>query len=160
MTAYSNGNPIGQSVSGGEHGSIYELDIVGHGISEVRIGGGGGEGFLLDYCIEPIGEKGSFKHGMPQAYVDMILKNAKQADIDLDVAKARRCCFQGSVRIPATINPSKWNVYLTVQNINNVSDGAKPEDAATVIGGHIVGANASAGGCLVVMLLDHAFEVI
>ncbi|MGE0281657.1 MAG: hypothetical protein AB7P20_13735 [Rhizobiaceae bacterium] len=43
--------------------------------------------------------------------------------------------------------------------MNNVPDGAAPEDAATVIGGHVVGANAHAAGCIGIMLFDHAFEV-
>jgi len=160
MAAYSNGKKVGEAVSGGERGRVYDLEIAGDGLSEVRIDGGGGEALLLEYCIDPMGDKDTFRHGMPQEYLDMILKNAKEAAIDIDVAKARRCCFQGSVRIPATADPGKWHVHVTVQNVNNVPDGTKPEDAATVIGGHHVGANANAVGCLAVMLLDHAFDVI
>jgi hypothetical protein len=159
MSTYANGKKIDETVSGTEQGVTYDLVIDGDGITEVRVSGGGGEAVILDYCIDP-SDEGKFKHGMPQEYLDMILKNAKAADIDIDVAKARRCCFRGSVRIPATSDLGNWNVHLTVQNVNNVPDGIAPEDAATVIGGHVVGANAQAAGCIGIMLFDHAFEVI
>ena len=160
LTAYNNRQPIGQTASGTEQGVEYKLEIVADGITAVIIEDGGKDALLLEYCVEPVGSDGVFKHGMPKEYLDMILRDAKGADINIDVAKARRCCFSGTVRMPATTEPSKWNVHMTVQNINNVPDGTDPEIAATTIGGHLIGANAYPEGCAVVMLLDHAFEVI
>jgi hypothetical protein len=50
-----------------------------------------------------------------------------------------------------------------VQNLNHQPEGLPPEEAATVIGGHLLSAHAAEAallGCGVIMLLDHVFDVI
>ncbi|MBK8920868.1 MAG: hypothetical protein IPM81_05075 [Saprospirales bacterium] len=68
----------------------------------------------------------------------------------------------GSIQLPPDEDPGKWNVYLTVQNVNPVPDGTPPDQAATTIGGHLLSVHTSSEviGCAVFMLLDHAFDVI
>jgi hypothetical protein len=76
--------------------------------------------------------------------------------------RSRRCCFTGSIQLPPDEVPGKWDVHLTVQNINTVPEGTPADQAATTIGGHLLSSHTSAQvvGCTVIMLLDHVFDVI
>jgi hypothetical protein len=76
--------------------------------------------------------------------------------------KAKRCCYSGSIRLPSTEKPGKWDVHLVVQNVNHMPEGQPPDQAATVIGGHVLSSHAAPDlvGCGVIMLLDHVFDVI
>jgi hypothetical protein len=72
----------------------------------------------------------------------------------------RRCCFIGHIPLPPDEKPGKWDVHLTVQNINPVPEDTPPEEAAATIGGHVLSSHTSeALGCTALMLLDHVFDV-
>lgn len=120
---------------------------------------------LVSYCIEPVGEGGlatplapSDRHRHP--------RRAELPALELlgERLRARCCCFTASVRLPPDETPGKCAVYLTVQNVNPTPDGTPTDQAATVIGGHLLSRHTLAGTgaepCAAIMLLDHAFDVI
>lgn len=161
LRAYAGGVFVGEVTTQGMEGQTHTLTISGNGISYTELRGGGGETVITEYCANSLDLEGGFKMPIPREQLKAILKDAKEANIEIDTARVRQCCFRGEVRIPLTSKPGKWDVYLTVQNINNVPDGTKPEDAASTIGGHLLSAQSlSPSGCLAIMLLDHVFDVI
>ena len=161
LRAFAGGVLVGEDSTDGTQGVIHTLTIKGNGVSSAFVLGGGGEAVILEYCAEALEKKENFAIDLPKDQLELILKDALEADIKLNSARVRQCCFAGSVRIPVTSTPGKWNVYLTVQNINNVPEGTEPEKAATVIGGHLLSAHTiNPTGCLGIMLLDHVIDVI
>lgn len=122
--------------------------------------GGGGEGLLISYCIEPIQTEG-FTTGISESTAASVRAEIPQLNIEGQRLKSQRCCFTGSIQLPPDEKPGKWDVHLTVQNVNTVPDGTPPEVAATTIGGHVLSPHTSAEvlGCTVIMLLDHVFDV-
>ncbi|POF32718.1 hypothetical protein [Roseibium marinum] len=161
LRAFAGGVLVGEDATDGTQGVVHTLTVKGNGISSTQVLGGGGEAVLVEYCVDGLDREGEFRIDLPKEQLEAILKDALEARIKVNAAKARQCCFKGSVRIPATSKPGKWDVYLTVQNINNVPEGTKPEVAAATIGGHLLSAQTlSPSGCLGIMLLDHVFDVI
>ena len=123
--------------------------------------GGAGEGLLIGYCIDPVRE-GQIATGITPHIAALMRTELPHLELGAHQLTARRCCFRGRSQPPPDEPAGKWDVHLTVQNINNVSAGTRPDVAATTIGGHVLSSHTSAEvlGCLVVMLLDHAFDVI
>lgn len=161
MRGLVGGQVIEEVATNGIQGEIHTLEIEANGLSGVLILGGGGEAIIIDYCIDNASLDENFKIDIPKAQLEAILRDAKEAEIKIDSARTRQCCFGGSVRIPYNAKKSGWDVYLTVQNVNNVADGTKPEVAAGTIGGHLLSSHTlSPSGCLGIMLLDHVFDVI
>ncbi|MBK8922379.1 MAG: hypothetical protein IPM81_12890 [Saprospirales bacterium] len=142
-------------------GVVHELTLKGDGIVQVVVRGGGGEGLLISYCIQP-NIAGEFSTKVPDYIVAAVRLEAPAVKVQSSRLKARRCCYTGSIQLPPDEDPGKWNVYLTVQNVNPVPDGTPPDQAATTIGGHLLSVHTSSEviGCAVFMLLDHAFDVI
>ncbi len=139
----------------------HPVDLAGNGIVKVTIRGGAGEALLLEYCIETVGEDPLVANvselvaaGIAIEHPDMALSSRQLT--------SRRCCFSGNVPLPPDELPGKWDVHLTVQNVNPIPAGTPPDQAATTIGGHILSEHGTAQvlGCTVLMLLDHAFDVI
>lgn len=162
LTAYNaDGQVVGQATAPDQQGVIHELTVSGDGIIGALIRGGGGEGLLVAYCIVGIQESklSAVISKITAAGISNELPNLKMINRRL---KANRCCFTGSIALPPTEKPGKWDVHLTVQNINNVLEGTPPDQAATTIGGHILSSHTSPEvlGCIVIMLLDHVFDVI
>lgn len=155
------GQVVDQKTEPPEPGVMHELVLRGDGIVHVLLRGGGNEGLLLRYCIDPLQNEG-FVANLGEALAAGVRTELPHLNLQGSRVKVRRCCFRGSIQLPPDENPGKWDVHLTVQNINPVQDGTKPEDAATTIGGHLLSAHTSAqlAGCLVIMLLDHVFDVI
>lgn len=152
---------VAEQTAPSEQGTIFELELTGNGIVSVVLSGGGGEGLLISYCI----------HAMNTSTVTSMISKSLMKSIhrelpDLKVAnnhlQANRCCFRGEIGLPPDENPGKWDIYLTVQNINHVPEGTPPEEAAAIIGGHVLSAHTSPEilTCGVIMLLDHVFDVI
>lgn len=155
------GTLVDQKTAPAEQGVVHELELRGDGIVRVTARGGGGEGLLLSYCIDAVGEE-PITPGISGTVAAGVRLEQPATSIEGGRLQSRRCCFAGTVRLPPDEPPGKWNVHLTVQNVNNVPDGTPPDIAATTIGGHVLSAHGSSEflGCLVVMLLDHAFDVI
>jgi hypothetical protein len=65
-------------------------------------------------------------------------------DLDLDLQEAK----------------DRWNIVLQVQRLNLSSPQADPATAARTLGGIPSASCATVVGCVVVMLLDHLFDVI
>lgn len=161
LRAFAGGAFVAEDATDGTQGVIHTLIVKGNGISMTQLLGGGGEAVVLQYCVDALDTKGDFQINIPKEQLEAILKDAKEAEIKVNAARTRQCCFKGSVRIPTISKPGKWDVYLTVQNVNNVPEGTKPEVAAETIGGHLLsGHTLSPSGCLGIMLLDHVFDVI
>lgn len=161
-TAYNaTGVVVDQKTAPQQQNTTHELTLTGNGIVSVVLRGGGGEGLLISYCIETIKTE-TFTASINESVVTSIRRELPTLKLKGNKLRAKRCCFTGSIAMPPEENPGKWDVYLTVQNINHVPDGTPPEDAATVIGGHVLSAHTSAEilGCLSIMLLDHVFDVI
>lgn len=162
MTAYNaSGQSVGQATAPNVQGVEHMLEIAAEGIVGVVLRGGGGEGLLLEYCVG----------GVAGANLSIVVSESIATGIaselpSLSLAdrrlKATRCCYSGSIRLPATEKPGKWDVHLVVQNVNHVSAATPPDQAATVIGGHVLSSHAAPDllGCGVIMLLDHVFDVI
>jgi hypothetical protein len=151
---------VDQQAAPAEQGTIHELVLKGEGIVQVAARGGGGEGLLISYCIEAAPE--SFSAGLTASIAANVRVEAPTVKITRGRVRVRRCCFTGSIQLPPDEKPGKWDVHLTVQNINPTPEGTPPDQAATTIGGHLLSSHASADvlGCTVVMLLDHVFDVI
>ena len=135
--------------------------LSGEGIVRVVVEGGGGEGLLISYCVDTVGEQ-TFTTPISKAIASSVRVEVPKLKLKGTRLKAQRCCFTGSIPLPPDERPGKWDVYLTVQNINSVPEGTPPEEAATTIGGHVLSSHTSAEilGCAVIMLLDHTFDVI
>lgn len=144
-----------------QQGVIHELELSGEGIVRVEVQGGGGEGLLISYCIDPIHAQ-SFTTNISETVAASIREEVPQLKLQGTRLKAQRCCFTGFINLPPDESPGKWDVHLTVQNVNPVADGTPPELAATTIGGHVLSTHTSAEilGCTAIMLLDHVFDVI
>lgn len=155
------GQIVDQKTAPPQQGTSHELTLSGQGIMRVIVRGGGGEGLLISYCIDPIRE-GQNAAGVTPRIATLIGTELPHLELAANQLRAHRCCFRGHIQLPPDEPTGKWDVHLTVQNINNTSAGAPPDVAATTIGGHLLSSHTSAEvlGCLVVMLLDHAFDVI
>ncbi len=163
LTAYNaSGTIIGVESGSVEQGVIQTLSVVGEGIVGTELSGGGGEGVLVEYCILPLQES-----LLTTTLEETLVANIKRelprlSSLEGQQVRGHRCCFNGEILLPPTETPGKWDVYLTVQNVNHVLADTPPEEAAQVIGGHLLSAHTSPEilGCTIIMLLDHAFDVI
>jgi len=161
MIAYNAaGQIVDQKTAPQEQGIIHELVLSGEGIVRIIVRGGGGEGLIIKYCIDPI-QSGSFTTSINESIAASIRQELPQLNLASVRLRAQRCCFTGSIRLPPDEVPGRWEVHLTVQNINPVPEGTAPEQAATTIGGHLLSSHTSAQalGCTVIMLFDHVFDV-
>ena len=155
------GQMLDQSTTPAQQGVIHELVLNGMGIVQVVVRGGGGEGLLISYCINPIEEE-TFSVNISEPFATSVRRELPELRLASGRLQSRRCCFRGQINLPPDEKAGKWDVHLTVQNINPTPEGTAPEKAATVIGGHLLSSHASAqgAGCTVMMLLDHVFDVI
>lgn len=155
------GQVIDQAMAPAAQGVIHELMLNGEGIVKVVLYGGGGEGLLIKYCIDPVSAEG-FNMSISEAIAASVRREVPNLEATHGRLRSRRCCFTGSIALPPEEVPGKWDVHLTVQNVNPVPQGTPPEIAAQTIGGHVLSSHTSAEvlGCTVVMLLDHVFDVI
>ncbi len=163
MVAFdASGQPVGQATAPNVQGTEHLLEVAGEGILGVVLRGGGGEGLLIEYCIEGVAQ-GTLATPVSPAIARGIAAELPKLKLTNRKLRATRCCFAGSIRLPAWEAPGKWDVHLVVQNLNHQPEGLPPEEAATVIGGHVLSAHAAPAsllGCGVIMLLDHVFDVI
>lgn len=156
------GQLIGSATSAVPNQNVHELSVSGNGIVGALVHGGGGEGLLVSYCVAALAEQ------EPEFLATVSKEVAKGLRLELpqleivngNQLRTHRCCFTGTVSLPPDEDAGKWDVHLIVQNVNHVPDGTPPEQAATVIGGHVLSENANALGCAAIMLLDHVFDVI
>lgn len=161
MTAENaSGQPIGQATAPNVQGVEHVLEIEAEGIVGVVLRGGGGEGLLLEYCVGGVA-KANLSSAVSEPIAIGIASELPSLNLADRRLKATRCCYAGHIRLPPTEAPSKWDVHLVVQNVNHVPDGTPPDEAATVIGGHVLSNHAAPNllGCGVIMLLDHVFDV-
>lgn len=162
MIAYNGaGQILDQKTAPAQQGVIHELALNGEGIVQVIVHGGGGEGLLISYCIDPI-QAESFTTTVSEHVAASVRAELPELSIAGRRLRSRRCCFTGSINLPPDENAGKWDVHLTVQNVNPVPEGTPPEQAATVIGGHLLSSHASAQGskCRSTTTIDHVFDVI
>ena len=151
-------NVVGTKQTSGASGSVEELEIIAPGGAVIK--GGGGEGVILQYCFGT-----AIQPEIELSFSRETFNRLDVAHVNVDHSygekiRSQRCCFQGSFQIPPFEPVGRWNVYLTVQNINNTPQGEKPEIAAGVIGGHFLGAPAAqVAGCVFMMLGDHVFDI-
>lgn len=154
------GQILDQKTAPVEQEAIHELVLNGEGIVQVVVRGGGGEGLLISYCINPIRSE-EFSTTVSKSVAASVHTELPQLSTTGSRLRSRRCCFTGSIQLPPDEVPGKWDVHLTVQNINTVPEGTPADQAATIIGGHLLSSHTSAQvvGCTVIMLLDHVFDV-
>lgn len=162
MIAYNAaGQILDQKTAPQKQETIHVLELKGDGIVQLVVRGGGGEGLLISYCIDSIRSEG-FATKISKDSATMLHRELPHVDISDTYLRSRRYCFDGYIRLPPDEKPGKWDVYLTVQNVNPLPGELPPDQAATTIGGHLLTSPTSPQivGCVVVMLLDHAFDVI
>ena len=162
MTALGEGGaPVGQVTAPSVQGAVHDLSISAEGVTGARFTGGGGEGLLVRYCIDAVQEQEIATPVTSEVAAGLGVE-FPGTGIENSSLKANRCCFTGRATVPPNESAGKWDVHLTVQNVNTVPDGTTPEDAATQIGGHLLSSHTAPNlaGCLAVTLLDHAFDVI
>jgi hypothetical protein len=128
----ANGDVVATATKATAH-TIENIELTGAGIVAVEITGGGHEAILVRYCVgarDDADPKGPFRH-----------------------------CFRGAMPLPTDAPRGRWIVYLAVQNVNHVPPGVPPDQAATVIGGHVMGPTAQVLGCGFMLLGDHVFDI-
>lgn len=131
------GRVVDQAVSGFEQRHLHRLSVGGPHVVAVRLMGAGGEGELHDLCI------------------DRPLRPPGNPD------SVRIFHYQGVIDLSPNERSDRWAAVLNVQTANNVPPGTDPVVAAQTIGGLTASANtAHLVGCVVVMALDHLFDVI
>ena len=156
------GTIMDQKTSPKQQGATHELILNGDGIVKVVIRSGHGEQLLVSYCIDPI-LTGNFTTNTSKSITAAIRNENPELEISGNRLKSRRCCFTGSITLPPDEKPGKWDVHLTVQNVNTVPEGTPPDQAAQTIGGHVLSSHttqSTVAGCTLTMLLDHVFDVI
>jgi len=152
------GDQVDRATTPAGQNTVHVVELNGSGIVEVVLRGGDGEALLIKYCIDPVGND-PVEIRVRARVAGAVGEEHPDLDMSSRRLKARRCCFTGSLRLPPDEPAGRWAVHLSVQNVNGVPDGTNPEQAATVIGGHLLSVHADALGCAAVMLLDHAFDV-
>jgi hypothetical protein len=75
-------------------------------------------------------------------------------------AKLFRLPYVGELDLGFREPKSRWNIVLQVQSLDPSGPKTDPVSAARVLGGITASANVLGVGCIVVMLLDHVFDVI
>jgi hypothetical protein len=155
------GNLLAEQTSAANGGRPVRLTANGAMIARTVLSGGANEASLLRYCTVP-SDHSQKEFEIPGRLVGP-LGNAHVPTLDGCIerhVRAKRCCFSGRLRLPASIEPGRCHVYVFVQNINHVPDGTPPEQAATVIGGHVLSAGVpSVLVCAGMLLGDHVFDI-
>ena len=129
----STGQLVASTQSTDEQNVLQVLTLTGADVTRVVLSGGGGEGALVGVWIRRAMNGQGGKRFVYTGHLDLDLRE------------------------PA----DRWGVALFVQTVNNVPPGTDPAKAAQVIGGITASNNiADLAGCVVVMLLDHVFDVI
>lgn len=141
-------NQLGQVVDtadgGGEERRVDRLELSGRGISRLSVSGGGGEGWLHGLCVEPRGED-----------EEALQRQEPRKE------KEPRFGYRGTLDVGLGEDPGPWGITLDVQTVDNSRRDADPVTAAQTLGGITASQNvADLGGCLLVLLLDHVFDVI
>lgn len=155
------GQPVASASTPATQGVAHEVELAGQGIVGVVLRGGSNEATLLRYCIVPVGAE-PIEIAVNPTLTHGIELERTGALTGRSTATATRCCFAGELRLPPDLEASRWDVHLTVQNTNTVPEGTPPDEAATVIGGHLLSAHTQPEvlGCTAIMLADHVFDVI
>jgi hypothetical protein len=126
--------------SGEEEGEIKALELEGKGINRLVVTGGGGEGFVHGLCVDPD-------------------RKGHQAEQQKQQERAFQYC--GTLELGVGEDPAEWGITLNVQTVDYSRRDVDPITAAQNIGGMPVSQNvADLGGCVLVLLLDHVFDVI
>lgn len=142
-------------------GQVHTLSLTGALVNRVRIEGGGGEGVLLEYCVEPATEDAT-NATVPAWLRDALIGDGEVGSQENDESvrlRVFRHCFMGSRSLPYDVPTGRWRAYLTVSGINDVPDGTPPIEAAPVIGGQELGASSQALACGFMLLGDHVFDI-
>lgn len=125
---------------GGPKELAHVLRVRGKAIARLVLRGGGGNSLLLFVCLR------------------LEDKEVRPAPIDPD---NRIFCYRGTYALDPSEPKGAWRVLLTAQTVNTAPLGTPPLKAAEKLGGvHSAGLLALAAPCVLVMLLDHAFDVI
>ncbi|CAL9590739.1 hypothetical protein SUDANB105_05218 [Streptomyces sp. enrichment culture] len=153
------GLAVATATTPAEFGVAHELELAGPGIAGAEMRGGSGLGCLLRYCVEAVGE--DLDVDVPEPLSAALRRELGESIVDGRRLHAQRCCFTALVPLPPDALKGSWEVHVSVQNLNTVPPGTPPEEAATVIGGHLLSSHttAEARGCAAVMLADHVFDV-
>jgi hypothetical protein len=154
------GQQLGEVSAPNVQNQIHELIVGARLITRVEIRGGGGEGLLVSYCLQPA-EEDTTTTLIPDALLDAY------REIDVPFASrpernevvVRRRCFRGQRRLPQDAPAGKYRIYMTVSNVNHVPPGTPPIEAARVIGGQELGTHSQALVCTFMMLGDHVFDI-
>lgn len=157
------GRLLGEETAPNEQGEEHELTLSFSMISRVEIGGGGGEGILLSYCITPATESSAttiIPTDMREAFSDIEVPFINGLP-STDTVFIRRFCFRGRRKLPLNVPTGRYRIYLTVSNINQTPRGTSAEEAAKVIGGQEIGGQSQAAGaiCGFLLLGDHVFDI-
>ncbi|MFQ8432659.1 hypothetical protein [Amaricoccus sp. W119] len=135
------GRVVTQATSGATQGHRETLELEGTVISRLTIVGGGGEGWLHGLCVD----RPKFSDMFPDDVPDQI----------------RIFSFTGQLDLGLREDPGRWGIIVSVQTVDNSPPRTDPVTAAQNIAG-IMSApmTAQLAGCVTVLLLDHAFDVI
>jgi hypothetical protein len=126
--------------SGEEEGEIKALELEGKGINRLVVTGGGGEGFVHGLCVDP---------------------DRKGHQVEQQKQQERAFQYCGILELGVGEDPAEWGITLNVQTVDYSRRDVDPITAAQNIGGMPVSQNvADLGGCVLVLLLDHVFDVI
>lgn len=162
VTALNNlGQVVDTAQAPPDQGVVHTLTLAGALISRARIEGGGGEGVVLEYCVQPATEDAT------GAMVPPWLRDALLSDGEVGSQESEepvrlrvfRHCFMGTRPLPFDLPTGRWRAYLTVSGINDVPDGTPPIEAAPIIGGQELGASSQALLCGFMLLGDHVFDI-
>ncbi|WP_380674816.1 hypothetical protein [Salinigranum sp. GCM10025319] len=161
VTAYNSaGLQVDQTTGPEEQETVHDIVVEGDAIVATEVTGGGGEGVIVEYCMDPV-EDDEIEIEVDEGVIESLRAERTLTHRPPDNSvRAHRCCFRGTTTVPPAEDEGRWSVYLVVQNVNETPHGTDPEEAAGRIGGHVLTAQASIEACTVVMLADHVFDVI
>jgi hypothetical protein len=136
----SAGLVVSKASTSGPNPNGERLKLEADELVEVDLRGGGGRGHLVGACASSGPPPKTHPPGVKDVH-----RFTYTGEIDLGLSAAR----------------DRWGVSLYVQTVDNTPVDGDPITAARKLGGITASANMlNAGGCVLVELLDHVFDVI
>ena len=135
----SAGRTVATVTGGGGSSDPETLTLRAPEMVEAVINGGGDDSALAGICVT---------------------KRPDDATDDATTRRLYRLPYVGELDLGLREPKDRWNIVLQVQSLDPSGPKTDPISAARLLGGISASANVGAVGCIVVMLLDHVFDVI
>jgi hypothetical protein len=129
------GSRVAQTTAQASQGQVETLELEGPEIVRGEVAGGGGEGFLSQFCVD-------------------------KRRIEIERGKARSAYYTGSVDLASAEPAGTWGVAVVSQTLDVTPTDGDPVQAAHRLGGIVDSANiVERSECSCTLLYDETFEV-